>query len=154
GRRVQAVSEQRPARVTRSAVRRPGAGTAAGPSSPTKGAGGPSPNKIPRLAQASPSPPARSTTSMGTRTRLQAPTPSRLPTLVVNNRRANAAAGADAKAGEKGKEGKAADAWMKTNTAAVVVPGTKSERPGLRSVRRRRSSFSSADVVARVPCIL
>ncbi|KAI5122128.1 hypothetical protein M0805_000776 [Coniferiporia weirii] len=156
GRRIQPASEQRPARVTRSAVRRPAAGpgaagaaVGAGPSSPVKGAGnGPSPNKIPRLAQGPPSPPARSTTSMGTRTRLQAPSPSRLPTLVVNTRRANAASGADTKAGEKGKIGKAADAWMKTNPSAVVVPGTKSERPGLRSVRRRRSSFSAADVVA------
>jgi cell division cycle 14 len=42
-----------------------------------------------------------------------------------------------------------ANAWMaKDNAAAVVVPGSKSTRPGLRSVRRRRSSFSAADVVA------
>lgn len=30
---------------------------------------------------------------------------------------------------------------------AVVVPGSKLERPNLRSVRRRRSSFSAADIV-------
>ncbi|KAH8115823.1 tyrosine protein phosphatase [Phellopilus nigrolimitatus] len=158
GRRVLPASEQRPTRVTRSTaaaiagnVRRPAGAAATGPTSPSKGAGnGPSPNKIPRLAQAPPSPPARSTTSMGTRARLQAPTPSRLPTLAMN-RRGNAAGGpaeAGGKAGEKGRAGQASDAWMKTNPSAVVVPGTKLERPGLRSVRRRRSSFSAADVVA------
>jgi cell division cycle 14 len=42
----------------------------------------------------------------------------------------------------------APDAWMNKDTSAVVVPGSKSERPLLRSVRRRRSSFSAADVVA------
>ncbi|KAL5488370.1 CDC14 [Sanghuangporus weigelae] len=164
-RRIQPSSEQRPARVTRSSAaaaanglkRSVVAAVPAPPPSPTKGSGnGPSPNKIPRLAQvrASPPPATRSTTAMGVRTRLQAPTQSRLPTLAANGRRANNANGAptptNAKtiAGVKGK-GAASDAWMKTNSNAVVKPGTKSERPGLRSIRRRRSSFSdAADVVA------
>jgi cell division cycle 14 len=30
----------------------------------------------------------------------------------------------------------------------IVMPASKSTRPGLRPVRRRRSSFSAADVVA------
>jgi cell division cycle 14 len=49
--------------------------------------------------------------------------------------------------GAKSK-GSLADAWITKNAANAVVPGTKSERPGLRNVRRRRSSFSAADVVA------
>ncbi|KAG9079621.1 cell division control protein 14 [Ceratobasidium sp. UAMH 11750] len=48
---------------------------------------------------------------------------------------------------EKEKEDEVPD-WMHSEGAsAVVVPGSKSERPNLRSVRRRRSSFSAADVV-------
>lgn len=48
---------------------------------------------------------------------------------------------------EKEKEDEVPD-WMHGEGAsAVVVPGSKLERPNLRSVRRRRSSFSAADVV-------
>ncbi|QRW01374.1 hypothetical protein RhiLY_00371 [Ceratobasidium sp. AG-Ba] len=48
---------------------------------------------------------------------------------------------------DKEKEDQVPD-WMHSEGAsAVVVPGSKSERPNLRSVRRRRSSFSAADVV-------
>lgn len=188
-------SEQRPARVTRSTAttttgahpRRVGTSAHAAsssvpsavPSSPTKGStSGPSPNKIPRITQrpASPQLPARSTTSMGTRSRLP-PTvpngagtsPSRLPTLAPTSRRANTAQGVVTRSGaaaatkggsklgvpvlsrgkdarkEKAEEGE--DAWMKNNPGAVVVPASKGERPGLRSVRRRRSSFSAADIV-------
>ena len=98
-------------------------------------------------------------------------TPSRLPTLAPTGRRANTAQGVVTRAGtaagkgnsklaaaaavsalnagkggqEKKEEGD--DAWMKNNPSAVVVPGSKGERPGLRSVRRRRSSFSAADIV-------
>lgn len=113
--------------------------------------------------------PARSTSSMSTRSQQQqqrqkaraaSPTPSRLPTLVAG-RRGNATTTTGttaASASSKAKEVNAnalkrnatillgGDAWMKTNAQAVVVPGTKSERPGLRSVRRRRSSFSNAEV--------
>jgi cell division cycle 14 len=48
---------------------------------------------------------------------------------------------------EKEKDDEDPD-WMHGEGAnAVVVPGSKSERPNLRSVRRRRSSFSAADIV-------
>jgi len=41
------------------------------------------------------------------------------------------------------------NAWMSGSAAKeVIVPGSKGERPLLRNVRRRRSSFSAADVVA------
>ena len=44
-----------------------------------------------------------------------------------------------------GQEGQ--DAWMSgVDAKAVVEPATKSGRPSIRSVRRRRSSFSSADI--------
>lgn len=40
------------------------------------------------------------------------------------------------------------DAWMSgVDAKAVVEPATKSGRPSIRSVRRRRSSFSSADIL-------
>lgn len=39
------------------------------------------------------------------------------------------------------------DAWMSENTQTVVTLGTKGVRPTIRAVRKRRSSFSSADVV-------
>lgn len=148
-------SEQRPTRVTRASAAAAAARVrprTPPPVSPTKGGAAtgsrPSPNKIPRLATraASPQPP-RSPSAMATRSTRGA-VPSRLPTLIVHTRRTNNA-GAPAKTGT-GKEGseKERDAWMKNNPSAVVKPGTKSERPGLRSIRKRRSSFSAADVVA------
>lgn len=152
GRRLQPASEQRPTRITRSTavtngVRKP---APVGGTSITTGrtAGGQSPNKIPRLTTNTTNPTTvRSTTAMGTRARPTSPTPSRLPTLAAS-RRNNATNGAAVKGTDvKGKVNQSV-AWMNTNPAAVVVPGTKSERPGLRSVRRRRSSFSAADVVA------
>lgn len=110
--------------------------------------------------------PVRSATSMSTRSQQQrnaraiSPTPSRLPTLVAGRRgiatstTGTTAASASSKAKEvnanalkrNGTNPVGGDAWMKANATAVVVPGTKSERPGLRSVRRRRSSFSNAEV--------
>lgn len=53
------------------------------------------------------------------------------------------------KAGEEEKEKEDEDPeWTHGEGAnAVVVPGSKLERPNLRSVRRRRSSFSAADIV-------
>ncbi|KAJ4472139.1 tyrosine protein phosphatase [Lentinula aciculospora] len=117
-------------------------------------------------------------TAVATRSRLNLsssptparPTPSRLPTLVParsrlathhSNSTSDAAAAAllnskksVAVPNSKAKEGNDTPAWMATGKAAGVVVsngnGNKSEsRPGLRSsVRRRRSSFSSADVVA------
>ena len=160
GRRNQPALEQtRPqTRVTRSmattnGVRKPAAAVAGATAtaSANRTAGGQSPNKIPRLAQNTGTATAlRSNTAMGTRARPTSPTPSRLPTLAAS-RRNNTANGVPptttAKAGAKGKANQS-DAWMKTNPSAVVVPGTKSERPELRSIRRRRSSFSAADVIA------
>ncbi len=184
-RRIPPASEQRPTRVTRSTVRPPIKAAGA-----TKETGGravgniASPNKIPRLAHTQTAPvggpgmsvvdektlPARSTSSMSTRSQQQlrqkaraaSPTPSRLPTLVAG-RRGNPTSTTGttaASASSKAKEVNAnalkrnattpsllgGDAWMTANAKAVVVPGTKSERPGLRSIRRRRSSFSNAEV--------
>ncbi|EJD54098.1 phosphatases II [Auricularia subglabra TFB-10046 SS5] len=72
--------------------------------------------------------------------------PSRLPTLVPSKRSfALSEAGGD-KDGGKAQD---KDAWVKDGTSKVLQPRTQGEqRPLLRSVRRRRSSFSSADVVA------
>jgi cell division cycle 14 len=117
--------------------------TAAG----TKAAGtGPPPHKIPRLAANSST---KVTTASAPRRRPPpgSPTgtaPSRLPTLV--NRRALAPT--PTLPNLRSQAPPAPDAWMNKDPSAVVVPGSKSERPLLRSVRRRRSSFSSADVVA------
>ena len=76
------------------------------------------------------------------------PIPSRLPTLVsakkpAQNENTNGTAAAlKAKAAGSGD-------WVSTNAAAVVVPRSKtSSRPVLRPTRKRRSSFSAADVVA------
>ncbi|TDL29089.1 phosphatases II [Rickenella mellea] len=156
-------SDQRPTRATRSAtaagvLRRP-VNTAT--NGTTAKGNGPSPNKIPRLANGNP--PPRPTTALATRTRPAPPgspsPPSRLPTLVAARRAhantttavplAGAAANANGNAAALKKGVPASDAWMTSSGAsAVVVPGTKGERPGLRPIRRRRSSFSSADVVA------
>ncbi|CCO30065.1 hypothetical protein BN14_04089 [Rhizoctonia solani AG-1 IB] len=48
---------------------------------------------------------------------------------------------------EKEKEDEDPDWTHGEGANAVVVPGSKLERPNLRSVRRRRSSFSAADIV-------
>lgn len=140
-------SEQRPTRVLRStagATRKP---------APTSGHG---PSKMPRLATGTT---ARTTAAATGRVPIPAsrpprappsPTPSRLPTLIPTKRNHHATNSLSevASAATRKMAGAASDAWMTSNPSAVVVPGSKSERPGLRSVRRRRSSFSSADVVA------
>ncbi|KAF8450338.1 protein-tyrosine phosphatase-like protein [Boletus edulis BED1] len=142
-------SEQRPTRVLRSAVvtnqRKP-------PSTATSAATKTSvqpPNKIPRLTAG--------TSTRSTAARVGAPssrrvpqpppspTPSRLPTLAKRNNATNTLA--EIAAGTKSKP--RSDAWMTTGASAVVVPASKTtQRPGPRPVRRRRSSFSAADVVA------
>lgn len=128
------------------------------PSTTTSGHG---PKKIPRLAtgtsaRTTAASTARAPTPGGRRT-LRAPaspTPSRLPTLVSTNRPhhgpTNSLNDVGRALGKKRGAGDTAssNAWMTNNASAVVIPATKSERPGLRSVRRRRSSFSAADVVA------
>lgn len=165
-------SEQRPTRVTRStagalAIRKAGAG-ASTPALPMK-TSGQGPNKIPRLATtrntsaakaaaaeaasiAHPDTFSQQSRPISTRPPRppQSPVPSRLPTLIPSKRphpphtsSLSEVANATVK-----RAGTTSDAWMRNNTSAVVMPATKSARPGLRSVRRRRSSFSSADVIA------
>lgn len=166
-------SEQRPPRVTRStagaaAIRRTGTG-AAPPASPVKSAGQ-GPTKVPRLAttrttaaakavatyhsNSNSTSSAASTTAMVNR-RLAPGSPSKLPTLVPSKRprhvpsvsevgvptlKTRSATAAAAKG--------TGEAWVANTQQTVVVPASKTERPGLRNVRRRRSSFSNADVVA------
>ena len=109
------------------------------------------PNKIPRLATTRTTAASRalalagSEETIATRTRSQRnPPPSRLPTLV--HKRAQSSSLSDVANFKKSSQ--SSDAWVANNAAAVVAPASKSQRPGLRNVRRRRSSFSSADVVA------
>ncbi|KAJ7122787.1 phosphatases II [Mycena epipterygia] len=153
-------SEARPTRVTRSTtgaanIRRTGTGASNLPS-PVKSSSSQGPNKIPRLATTRTTAAAKAAVAAANNTAGRrpnpppSPTPSRLPTL-VSKRPPHAPSSSltdVASATLKRPATLSSDAWMKTNVAAVVVPGTKSERPGLRPVRRRRSSFSSADVVA------
>ncbi|CDO74084.1 hypothetical protein BN946_scf185043.g134 [Trametes cinnabarina] len=162
-------SEQRPSRVTRSAanaaVKKVNAVL-----STTKTTKANGPNKIPRLAngtsargtattskEAALVPAAPTTTTTTTRPlrprQPGSPTPSRLPTLVGAKRSHHNSTGSvqetGATAAAIAKSAlAAAGTWVATNAGSVVVPASKSERPGLRSVRRRRSSFSAADVVA------
>ena len=152
-------SEQRPTRVTRSAAAaacKPGkvlstAANKANVNAP--------PNKIPRLANATsvrvpqkvsnlpaPAPAPRRTA------RPASPSPSRLPTLVPKRPR-HVHHTSVSNLGDVTLKAPAhranANEWMKNGVNAVVKPGnSKGERPGLRKVRRRRSSFSAADVVA------
>jgi len=149
--RSQTVSEQRPSRVTRSTasttVGKKAVANPPPPSSPVKSSRQ-GPNKIPRLATtrttgAAAKALAASNQSPQTRSATKNPQPiptSRLPTL---KKQVSSSLADVANAKQKGS-----DAWVAKNPAAVVVPATKSQRPGLRPVRRRRSSFSNADVVA------
>ncbi|KAG2077730.1 phosphatases II [Suillus decipiens] len=139
-------SEQRPTRVLRSSATSVHQKTAAARSSR---AAAPPPNKIPRLAGG---PAARSTVvaargpgAPSTRRVPQppSPTPSRLPTLTKKHNPVPSLA--ELPATRSGKS----ESWMKAGASAIVMPPSKStQRPGPRPVRRRRSSFSAADVVA------
>lgn len=155
-------SEQRPSRVTRSTATATVikmSGTAA-TSSPIKSSRQ-GPNKIPRLATTKTTSAAKAlaaTNAQQSQPRqlrhAPPPTPSRLPTLAstalkrpaVTNHHSTSSVSNVVNLKRTGTL--ASDAWVANNTAAIVVPASKSVRPGLRSVRRRRSSFSSADVVA------
>lgn len=155
-------SEQRPTRVTRSTagaanIRRAGAGTAttavATPESPVKVATAKQgPNKIPRLATTRTTAAARAaataTSRQVTSRNPPSPIPSRLPTLIPSKRPHHTSSMSEVTGINPLKPGvnTAADGWV--NNTAVVNTTSKSERPNLRSVRRRRSSFSNADVVA------
>ncbi|KAJ3723388.1 protein-tyrosine phosphatase-like protein [Lentinula raphanica] len=153
---------QRPNKIPRLAMGKSTIGLAAKAAAAAKEI--PKPVPLPTRSNSKPNPPPPS------------PNPSRLPTLIPARTRlvthhsnstsdATAAALLNSKKGSavsnvKAKEGPGAGAgapaWMATGKAAGVVvtnthgTGNKTEsRPGLRSsVRRRRSSFSSADVVA------
>lgn len=161
-------SEQRPTRVTRStagalAIRKAGAG-ASTPASLVRSSGQ-GPNKIPRLATTRNTSAAKAAAASAThsdssqqsrpisarRLRLPPPPiPSRLPTLIPSKRPhpTHSSSLSEVANATVKRASTTSDAWMTNNASAVVVPATKSARPGLRSVRRRRSSFSSADVVA------
>lgn len=150
-------ASERPVRVTRSTAAA-AAGNRIDPSlsnppppatSKLAKANGQLANKIPRLANGTT---ARGTAAASRRPR-QPPSPvqSRLPTL-IQTKRGNHQSAASVQERPVAittvvKAAQGAD-WMTSNASAVVVPGSKSERPNLRPVRRRRSSFSSADVVA------
>ncbi|KAF7353090.1 Phosphoprotein phosphatase [Mycena venus] len=156
-------SESRPTRVTRSTtgaanIRKTGTGTSNLPS-PVKTSSSQGPNKIPRLATTRTTSAAKAAVAAAGTTTSRRPNPpasptppSRLPTLVASKRPPPSTASSSltdvASATIKRTGTVQSDAWMKTNVAAVVVPASKTERPGPRPVRRRRSSFSSADVVA------
>jgi cell division cycle 14 len=152
-------SEQRPARVTRSAAAaacKPGKAlsTAANKANITA-----PPNKIPRLANATsvrvpqkmPNLPAPAPSPRRT-ARPASPSPSRLPTLVPkrpgHGHHTSVSNLSDVTLKVSAPRANANE-WMKNGVNALVKPGnSKGERPGLRRVRRRRSSFSAADVVA------
>ncbi|KAJ7638491.1 tyrosine protein phosphatase [Roridomyces roridus] len=152
-------SESRPTRVTRSTagaanIRKAGTASNA-PASPAKASA--NPNKIPRLATTRNTAAAKAAVAAAGSSRRvppPSPAPSRLPTLIPPSKRvapqhANSLTDVATATLKRTGTATSSDAWMKTNVAAVVVPASKSEgRPGLRPVRRRRSSFSSADVVA------
>ncbi|KAF8579044.1 phosphatases II [Ramaria rubella] len=139
-------TSDRTLRATRSTTnsRKPAGATGAGAGTKTGGAG-PPPHKIPRLAANTTAkgavPPPRRRPPPGSPT---GTAPSRLPTLI--NKRPLAPTPTIPNL--RSLAPPAPDAWMNKDPSAVVVPGSKSERPLLRSVRRRRSSFSAADVVA------
>ncbi|KAG6330408.1 hypothetical protein ID866_8683 [Astraeus odoratus] len=144
-------SEQRPTRVLRSAVastqRKPAVTTIA-----SKTAAAQPPNKIPRLATGATTRSTAAARTAGAPSSRRvpqpppSPTPSRLPTLA---RRQQNAPNSLAEMAAGGKAKQTSDAWMTTGASTVVVPASKTtQRPGPRPVRRRRSSFSAADVVA------
>ncbi|KAJ3548830.1 hypothetical protein NMY22_g1114 [Coprinellus aureogranulatus] len=159
-------SSEQPARITRSAigqnnVRRAGAASRVPPpASPVKNTR-PLPNKIPRLA---PAPTTRPNTRAAANadkpqtrsTRAAAaipPTPSRLPTLAAAKRQQPMPSLAESgnTTAASAKKNTASSDWVANNASSVVAANAKAGgRPGLRPIRRRRSSFSAADVaVAR-----
>lgn len=153
-------SESRPTRVTRStasaaAIRKTGAAvtsTKASSSTPNQG-----PNKIPRLATTRTTSAAKAAVAsahlpkpvpLARRANAPSPTPSRLPTLVPSRKISSLTEVAVAAATVK-KGTPASNAWMTAGAKTIIVPASKADtRPGVRPVRRRRSSFSSADVIA------
>ncbi|EAU84309.2 phosphoprotein phosphatase [Coprinopsis cinerea okayama7 len=150
-------SSEQISRVTRSGVDRANPRKAAAPArppeSPVKNARQ-APNKIPRLAPTTrPNTRAAANAAQQLQTRTlrnagPSPAPSRLPTLIPKKHQATLSESNPVAATKKKAAAGSPDAWVNNNPAAVVVPASKSARPGLRPVRRRRSSFSNADIVA------
>lgn len=162
-------SEARPTRVTRSTagaavIRKTGTTSNSATTSRTHtksssvaaNAVNQSPNKIPRLATTRSTAAARAAMTaqqpVPVTRRMPAPprpplspVPSRLPTL-KSKQTASMTNVTDGNTTTT-RKGTAPDAWMSTNAAnSVVAPRNKSERPGLRNVKKRRSSFSAADL--------
>jgi cell division cycle 14 len=164
--RIPPASDQGPIRVTRSTTAAKKNATTGSPSKTPKAIGSMA-NKIPRLAHGTTT---RNTSAKPVATSINktviAPTtarrvlrpgspsiPSRLPTLITSKRiyhnsstsltdLTTKAVANSRKATDK------SDAWVSNNASAVTIPTSKSERPGLRSTRRRRSSFSVAEDAA------
>lgn len=141
----------RTTRTTRSATNAKKPAPAITNGSSTNGATTAVPNKIPRLAKTTGS--GKSADHPAARKRppgspVGGTAPSRLPTLA--GRRALApTSNFNIRLRSQGPPPPAApDAWMNKDSSAIVVHGSKADAPVLRSVRRRRSSFSAADVVA------
>jgi len=139
-------SEQRPTRVLRSAKATTQRQVVA---SRVNRVAAPPPNKLPRLttgtvarnnAIAAKGPGAPSARRVP---QPPSPTPSRLPTLAKKQNPAHSLAELPNTRSSK------PETWTKAGANAIVMPPSKStQRPGPRPVRRRRSSFSAADVVA------
>lgn len=170
GRTRGVTASERTTRITRSSVTGSGIRKLPPPSSPSKPVA--AATKVPRLVGPPSGPAAGAVTraaaakaaagsSMpGPSSRRVPPTPSRLPTLVSKRgHQATASMSTGAAAASRaladaaksiGRPGAGnADTWMKHGKDAVVVTASKKDaRPGLRPIRRRRSSFSAADVVA------
>lgn len=157
-------SSEQISRVTRSGMEKPSnvrkvPAVTRAPDSPVK-ATRQAPNRIPRLAPSSSRPVTRAaanaqapTTRATRQNTAVAAIPSRLPTLAPSRKHqpnlSDSSNPTASPAAKKKAAGTAADAWVNDNPAAVVIPATKAGgRPGLRPIRRRRSSFSNADVVA------
>lgn len=151
-------AEQRSARITRSTATSAAKKTMSAPLATTAKphrANGQAPNKIPRLADGTS---ARGTVSksatldvpaLSTRSKarqLATPTPSRLPVARRPGHRPTTSV--QESAASLAAMGVPPVDWMSKDAAAVVMAAPKSGRPGLRPIRRRRSSFSAADVVA------
>ena len=159
-------SEQKPVRVLRSTTAAAAAARRGGPTSlstdlgKTTKATGQAPNKIPRLATGTT---ARGTAASKDTSAIQpvrrgrqntSPVPSRLPTLIPSKRAHHNSTTSVQESPEavaaivKNAQAAGAADWMTSNASGIVAPESKSGRPGLRPIRRRRSSFSAADVVA------
>jgi cell division cycle 14 len=150
-------SPSKPTRVTRSTAVAALVKKSVKTSASTTASSPPPPNKIPRLAKSSkaalsstvrplPSTPSRLPTPVLTKRPLQHNTTNSLDDVDVDKHRKDAPKVVNEVNSTVGL--KPHDAWITNNPSVVVVPPSQSGRPGLRPIRRRRSSFSSAEVVS------